>query len=109
MVGTDWCSCATADCAQRRFHRAAEKRDELAAFQLIELHSLPISQGRIAGYRTAEDQSAVPGPGPVADFWKPETTQAINIGPPIDIVRISQTILGRSSQPEPSASASKDL
>jgi hypothetical protein len=32
--------------------RAAEQRDELAAFQLIELHSIPASQGRIAGYRT---------------------------------------------------------
>jgi hypothetical protein len=27
-------------------------RDELAPLQLIELHSIPISQGRIAGYRT---------------------------------------------------------
>src|ERR1700730_5654724 len=46
---------------------------------------------------------------PAADFWKPATTQAINIGPPIGTVRISQTILDRSSQPEPSASASKNL
>jgi hypothetical protein len=29
--------------------RAAEKRDEFAAFELIELHSIPASQGRIAG------------------------------------------------------------
>src|SRR5262249_52548499 len=44
-----------------------------------------------------------------ADFWKPATTQAINIGLPTDTVRISQTIPEPSSQPEPSASASKDL
>jgi hypothetical protein len=37
--------------------RAAEKRDELAAFQLIELHSIPSSQGCFAGYRIGEDQS----------------------------------------------------
>jgi len=38
--------------------RAAEQRDERASFQLIELHSFPASQGRIAGYRIASDQSA---------------------------------------------------
>jgi hypothetical protein len=37
--------------------RAAEQRDELAAFQLIELHSIPASQGRTVGYRIDEDQS----------------------------------------------------
>src|SRR5215475_9853745 len=36
--------------------RAADKRHELAPSQ-IELHSVPASQGRIAGYRTGEDQS----------------------------------------------------
>jgi hypothetical protein len=34
---------------------AAEQRDEIAAFQLIELHSIPASQGRVAGYRIASD------------------------------------------------------
>ena len=38
--------------------RAAEKRYEIAPFYLIELHSVPVSQGRIIGYRTGEDQSA---------------------------------------------------
>src|SRR5215831_5633677 len=38
---------------------------------------------------------------PAADFWKPATTQAINIGPPVDTIRISQTIPDPSSQPEP--------
>src|SRR5262249_37222389 len=33
------------------------QRDELAAFQLIELHPVPASQGRITGYRIASDQS----------------------------------------------------
>ena len=33
-------------------------RDELAPFQLIELHPVPASQDRIAGYRIASDQSA---------------------------------------------------
>src|SRR5215468_10129897 len=37
--------------------RAAEQRDELAPFQLIELHSVPASQGRIAGYRIRNDQA----------------------------------------------------
>jgi hypothetical protein len=36
---------------------AAEQSDELAPFQLIELHLVPPSQGRIAGYRIDEDQS----------------------------------------------------
>jgi len=30
-----------------RNRRAAEKRDELASFQLIELHSIPAGQGRM--------------------------------------------------------------
>src|SRR5262245_3125794 len=34
-----------------------EQRDELAPFQLIELHAVPTSQGRIIGYRIGEDQS----------------------------------------------------
>src|SRR5262249_1062871 len=38
--------------------RAAQKRDELPPLQSIELHSVPASQGRITGYRIAEDQSA---------------------------------------------------
>ena len=29
--------------------RAADERDELAAFHLIELHSVPASQGRLKG------------------------------------------------------------
>jgi hypothetical protein len=37
---------------------AAEQRDELASSQLIELHSIATSHGRIAGYRIGEDQSA---------------------------------------------------
>jgi hypothetical protein len=46
-------------CRERpRSCRAAEQRDELASFQLIEAHSVPVSQGRIAGYRIGEDQSA---------------------------------------------------
>jgi len=36
----------------KRPPRRAEKRDEPASFQLIELHLDPTSQGRIAGYRT---------------------------------------------------------
>jgi hypothetical protein len=41
-----------------RRRRAAEQRDELAAFQLIKLHSIPASLGRFAGYRMGRDQSA---------------------------------------------------
>src|SRR5262249_2035643 len=41
-----------------RGRRAADERDEVASFQLIELHPVPASQGRIAGYRIASDQSA---------------------------------------------------
>jgi hypothetical protein len=42
---------------KRPRRRAAEKGDELASFQMIELHSIPASLGRIAGYRIGEDQS----------------------------------------------------
>jgi hypothetical protein len=48
-------------CARReqpRGRRAAEQRDELAPFQLIELHSIPASQDQFAEYRIGEDQSA---------------------------------------------------
>jgi hypothetical protein len=41
-----------------RSGRAAEKRNEIAPFYLIDLHSVPVSQGRMVGYRTGEDQSA---------------------------------------------------
>jgi hypothetical protein len=37
---------------------AADERNELAASQFIELHSIPSSQGRFAGYRIGRDQSA---------------------------------------------------
>jgi hypothetical protein len=36
----------------RPHRRAGEQCDEVAAFQLIDLHPIPASQGRIAGYRT---------------------------------------------------------
>ena len=48
---------ARADSEWPRGRGAAEQRDERAAFQLVELHSVPASQGRIAGYRIGEDQS----------------------------------------------------
>jgi hypothetical protein len=41
--------------------RIMDSAAELAAFQLIELHSVPASQGQIAGYRTGEDQSGANG------------------------------------------------
>jgi hypothetical protein len=44
-----------------RRRRASEQRDELAPFQLIELHSIPASQGWIVGYRIGEDQSGRSG------------------------------------------------
>ena len=37
--------------------RAANQRDELAPLYLIELHSVPVSQGRLVGYPIGEDQS----------------------------------------------------
>ena len=40
-----------------RGRRATQQRDELPPFQLIELHSVPASQGRITGYRIGKDQS----------------------------------------------------
>jgi hypothetical protein len=52
---------------QRRLLRArrerpscctAEHRDEIAPFQMIELHSVLTSRSRIAGYRIGDDQSA---------------------------------------------------
>jgi hypothetical protein len=39
----------------------AEQSDELAPSQLIEFHSIPASQGRIAGYRIGSDQSGGTG------------------------------------------------
>src|SRR5262245_35098068 len=41
---------------------AAERRDERAPFQLIEMHSIPASQGRFAGYRIGEDHDSAAGP-----------------------------------------------
>jgi hypothetical protein len=56
-----WCSPQEADPShpltrlrarrERPRGRAAEQRDEFAALYLIELHSVPASQGGIAGYR----------------------------------------------------------
>src|SRR5262249_30153966 len=43
---------------ERPRRRAADKRDEVAAFQLIELHSFPPAKGHVTGYRIASDQSA---------------------------------------------------
>jgi hypothetical protein len=42
--------------------RAAEQHNELAPFQLIELHLAPISQGRTTGYRTGGLAQAPPFP-----------------------------------------------
>ena|SRR5262249_13614279 len=36
---------------------AAEKRDDLVSFQLIELHSIRASPSQTVGYRIGEDQS----------------------------------------------------
>src|SRR5262245_15042484 len=44
-----------------RRRRAAEQRNELAPFQLIELHSMPTSQTRIVRYRIAEAASGGTG------------------------------------------------
>jgi hypothetical protein len=44
----------------------AEQRNKLAASQLVELHSIPASQGRIAGYPIGEDQSGGNERGSVA-------------------------------------------
>jgi hypothetical protein len=41
-----------------RDRRAAEQRDEVAPFQLIELHSVPRQPGPLAEYRFGKDQSA---------------------------------------------------
>jgi len=37
--------------------RAASQRDEFTSSHLIELHSVPANQSRIAAYRISEDQS----------------------------------------------------
>jgi hypothetical protein len=39
---------------ERPRRRAAEQHDEIAPLRLIKLHSIPASQGRIAGYRMGE-------------------------------------------------------
>src|SRR5262249_57987164 len=38
--------------------RAADQRNEIAASQFMEMHSIPLSQDRVAGYRMGRDQSA---------------------------------------------------
>jgi hypothetical protein len=42
----------------RRDGRAAEQCDERASYYLIELYSVPVSEGQIVGYRIGADQSA---------------------------------------------------
>src|SRR5262249_29740645 len=44
-------------CRERPRRRAAEQRDELAPFQLVELHSVPASLSRAVRYRMGRDQS----------------------------------------------------
>ncbi len=56
--------------------RATEQRDEIAAFYLIELHSVPVSQGRIAGYQIGADQSAGIGAQPVS-HWRGRPMSAL--------------------------------
>jgi hypothetical protein len=51
---------------ERPRRRDAEQRNKLAASQLVELHSIPASQGRIAGYLIGEDQSGGNERGSVA-------------------------------------------
>jgi hypothetical protein len=65
--------------------RAAEQRDELASFQLIEWHSIPASQDRIAGYRIGRDRSGGNGTilqlvsrwrdRPLSRDWPPKTRE----------------------------------
>src|SRR5262245_22583941 len=52
---------AFASCPRPRRRRAGEQRDEVASFQLVELHSVPASQGRTAGYRMVGVQSGGTG------------------------------------------------
>jgi hypothetical protein len=51
---------------ERPRRRDAEQRNKLAASQLVELHSIPARQGRIAGYPIGEDQSGGNERGSVA-------------------------------------------
>src|SRR5262249_2317856 len=51
------CACCARPAIGHHDHRAAEQQDKGAPFQTIELHWVP-SQGRIAGYRIGEEQSA---------------------------------------------------
>jgi hypothetical protein len=47
-------SCRLGTCDERPNRRATEQRDELAPFQLTELHALPLAGA--AAYRIGEDQ-----------------------------------------------------
>jgi hypothetical protein len=60
-----------------------EQRDELAAPQFIELHSIQSSQGRFAGYRMGRDQSAGIG---AAIGTKRQTPSAKRMSPALDRV-----------------------
>jgi hypothetical protein len=71
------------------YGRAAEKRYELAASQFIELHSIPASQGRFAGYRMGTDQSAGIG---AAIGTKRQTPSAKRISPAADSFMVRHSL-----------------
>ena len=55
---------------ERPRRRAAKQRDEIASFQLTELHLIPTSQGRIAGYRISQSGSSGIVPEPISSEVK---------------------------------------
>jgi hypothetical protein len=57
------------------YRSAAEQRDELASSQLIELHSIATSHGRIAGYRIGDNQ-----PGGIGTILQPSSGAEVPCG-----------------------------
>jgi len=74
---------------ERPRRRATEEHDERAASQFIELHSIPSSQGRFAGYRMGTDQSAGIG---AAIGTKRQTPSAKRMSPAADSFMVRHSL-----------------
>ena len=100
MVGSFPDCCAR---GERPCRGAAEKRDELAPFQPMELHSMPAGQDHHTDYRISRDQSAG-----MAGIIQPITGPKVGFGSTATIISVralsllhpnQQTFSSRSVRP----------